>query len=124
MADDRPRLHALNARIATNEILPRQRRGYRPRPRRRLQGPHQRTKGHGMKSLLWKDYRINRLLLIFGFVVSVGPWVIAIARNLLVEWRGGEAWWAPGWVPGFWEDVSGISLGLSLFTFALLGGNA
>jgi hypothetical protein len=34
-----------------------------------------------MKSLLWKDYRINRLLLIFGFVVCVGPWIISIARN-------------------------------------------
>jgi len=73
-----------------------------------------------MRSLLWKDYRINRLLLIFGFVVCVGPWVIAIARNLLLEWRGGEAWWAPG----FWVDVYGISLVLSLFTFAMLGGNA
>ncbi|MEK7756948.1 MAG: hypothetical protein AAB385_07020, partial [Planctomycetota bacterium] len=43
-----------------------------------------------------------------------------IARNLLLEWRGGEAWWAPG----FWVDVYGISLILSLFTFAMLGGNA
>src|SRR3990172_6606806 len=119
MADDRPRLHALNARIATNEILPRQRRGYRPRPRRRLQGPHQRTKGHGMKSLLWKDYRINRLLLIFGFVVSVGPWVIAIARHIQLTTRGEGVWWGPE--P--WVSTSSISLGLSLFTFAMLGGN-
>lgn len=73
-----------------------------------------------MKSLLWKDYRLNRLLLIFGFVVCVGPWIIAIARNLLIEWRGGEAWWAPG----FWVNVYGISIWLSLFTFAMLGGNA
>jgi len=73
-----------------------------------------------MKSLLWKDYRINRLLLIFGFVVCVGPWVIGIARNLLLEWRGGEAWWAPE----FWVTIYGISLTLSLFTFAMLGGNA
>jgi ABC-type transport system involved in multi-copper enzyme maturation permease subunit len=73
-----------------------------------------------MKSLLWKDYRINRLLLIFGFVVCVGPWIIAIARNLLIEWRGGEAWWAPE----FWVFVYGISLVLSLFTIAMLGGNA
>ncbi|MFH1107898.1 MAG: hypothetical protein V1790_01680 [Planctomycetota bacterium] len=73
-----------------------------------------------MKSLLWKDYRINRLLLIFGLVVCFGPWIIAIARNLLIEWRGGDAWWAPG----FWAFVYGISLVLSLFTFAMLGGNA
>jgi hypothetical protein len=73
-----------------------------------------------MKPLLWKDYRINRLLLIFGLVVCVGPWIIAIARNLLIEWRGGEAWWAPE----FWVFVYGISLTLSLFTFAMLGGNA
>ena len=73
-----------------------------------------------MKSLLWKDYRINRLLLIFGFVVCAGPYIVAIARNLLLEWRGGEAWWAPE----FWVFVYGISLVLSLFTFAMLGGNA
>lgn len=73
-----------------------------------------------MKTLLWKDYRLNRLLLIFGFVVCVGPWIIAIARNLLIEWRGGEAWWAPG----FWVNVYGISIWLSLFTFAMLGGNS
>ncbi len=73
-----------------------------------------------MKSLLWKDYRINRLLLVFGLVVCIGPYVVAIARNLVLEWRGGAAWWAPE----FWVTIYGISLVLSLFTFAMLGGNA
>lgn len=73
-----------------------------------------------MKSLLWKDYRINRLLLIFGLAVCFGPYIVAIAPSLLLEWWGGRAWWAPE----FWVDVYTISLGLSLFTFAMLGGNA
>jgi len=73
-----------------------------------------------MKSLLWKDYRINRLLLIFGFVVCVGPWIIAAARNLYHSLRDQEVWWEPG----FWVSTASISLGLSLFTFSMLGGNA
>jgi len=73
-----------------------------------------------MKSLLWKDYRINRLLLIFGFVVCVGPWVIAIARHIQLNMRGEGVWWGPE--P--WVTTASISLGLSLFTLAMLGGNA
>ncbi len=73
-----------------------------------------------MKSLLWKDYRINRLLLIFGSVVCVGPWVIAIARYFQLSIRGEGVWWGPE--P--WVSTSATSLGLSLFTFAMLGGNA
>lgn len=67
-----------------------------------------------MKSLLWKDYRLNRLLLIFGLVVCVGPWIISFARFF------DHAWWGPD--P--WVSTFSISLGLSLFTFAMLGGNA
>jgi len=73
-----------------------------------------------MKSLIWKDYRINRLLLIFGSVVCVGPWVIAIVRHLQLNLRGEGVWWGPE--P--WVSTSSISLGLSLFTLAMLGGNA
>jgi ABC-type Na+ efflux pump permease subunit len=73
-----------------------------------------------MKSLLWKDYRINRLLLIFGFVVCVGPWVITIARHMQLNIRGEGVWWGPE--P--WVSTSSISLVLSLFTLAMLGGNA
>ena len=73
-----------------------------------------------MKSLLWKDYRINRLLLIFGFTVCIGPWIIAIARHIQLCMRGEGVWWGPE--P--WVSTASISLGLSLFTFAMLGGNA
>lgn len=73
-----------------------------------------------MKSLIWKDYRTNRLLLIFGFAVCVGPWIIAIARNYQLVLRGEGVWWGPE--P--WVSTASISLGLSLFTFAMLGGNA
>ena len=73
-----------------------------------------------MRWLLWKDYRINRLLLTFGLAVCLGPYVVAVAPSLLFGLWGGQAWWAPG----FWVDVYGISIWLSLFTFAMLGGNA
>jgi len=73
-----------------------------------------------MKSLLWKDYRINRLLLIFGFVVCVGPWVIAIARNQYLDWRYGLVILDPE----FWATTASFSLGFSVATFAMLGGNA
>ena len=73
-----------------------------------------------MKSLLWKDYRLNRLLLIFGFAVCIGPWMISLARNLYLGLRGQEAWWEPQ----FWTNTASISLGLSLFTLSMLGGNA
>lgn len=73
-----------------------------------------------MKSLLWKDYRLNRLLLIFGLVVCVGPWIIAIARVNYLFWFSGDALSSLE----FWISTCGLSLGLSLFTFAMLGGNA
>ncbi len=73
-----------------------------------------------MKSLLWKDYRNNRLLLIFGFAVCVGPWIIAIVRYIQLSMKGEDVWWgADPWVSTF-----SVSVGLSLITIAMLGGNA
>jgi hypothetical protein len=75
-----------------------------------------------MKSLLWKDYRINRLLLIFGFVVCCGPWVIAMVWGDYLSVRLNDE---PPWrAPGFWISPCIFSLGLSVFTLAMLGGNA
>ncbi len=73
-----------------------------------------------MKTLLWKDYRLNRLLLIFGSVVCVGPWAIAITRHYQLLHRGGNDWWGPE--P--WVSTAGITLGLCLITIAMLGGTA
>jgi len=73
-----------------------------------------------MKSLLWKDYRLNRLLLIFGFAVCVAPWLVSIARNHQLIMRGEGVWWGPE--P--WVTTLGFSLAFSLITFAMLGGNA
>ncbi len=50
-------------------------RGHRHRPRGSLQGFRQRPKGHPMKSLLWREYRRNRLLLGIGFALSVLPYL-------------------------------------------------
>jgi len=76
-----------------------------------------------MKSLLWKDYRINRLLLIFGFVVCCGPWLISIVGGDYLGWFRFDS--EPPWrSPGFWISTCLFSLGLSVFTLAMLGGNA
>lgn len=76
-----------------------------------------------MKSLLWKDYRINRLLLIFGFVVCCGPWVFSIAGGDYLGWYRFNS--EPPWrAPAFWVSTCILSLGLSVFTLAMLGGNA
>ncbi len=76
-----------------------------------------------MKSLLWKDYRINRLLLVFGFVVCFGPWVLSIVLGDYLGWFRYNS--EPPWrSPGFWISTCLFSLGLSVFTLATLGGNA
>jgi len=69
-----------------------------------------------MKWLIWREYRLNRLILIVGLVLLLLPYVIA----LLVLWWAERA-----------PDVMGVlftaalySLGLSQLTVALLGGNA
>ncbi len=66
---------------------------------------HQRPKGHAMKSLLWREYRRNRLLMLSGAVLVALPYLIAFAVNdfyVMANW----------------------SLGLSNMMAALLGGNA
>lgn len=73
-----------------------------------------------MKSLLWKDYRLNRLLVLFGLLACLLPWAVAIARHIQLIVRGEGVWWGPA--P--WVDAFSVSLLLSLFTFAMLGGNA
>jgi len=75
-----------------------------------------------MRSLLWKDYRINRLLLIFGLVVCFGPWILASVWGDFLSVRMNDE--APWRAPGFWISTCIFSLGLSVFTLAMLGGNA
>ena len=70
-----------------------------------------------MMALLWKDYRVNRLVLIVGAVLLFGPYLVATVYALCSE-RG----------PGTWAAIlsatTDYSLALSLLTIAMLGANA
>ena len=73
-----------------------------------------------MNALLWKDYRVNRTVVILGLALLFGPLVAAVAIKLVEQMRYGE--------PIYWFDVmakvGAVTLGLSLLTLAFLGGNA
>lgn len=73
-----------------------------------------------IRALLWKDYRLNRLVLFIGVLLLVGPFVLAVGSNYYHQWRTGAIC--------AWPDMlvhSGImSLAFSLITIGLLGGNA
>ena len=73
-----------------------------------------------MAMLLWKDARVNRTVLLFAVGALVLPFVLGIGRNLYHEWRFDQ----PLWSRFFWEIIAAFSLTLSLFTCAMLGGNA
>lgn len=73
-----------------------------------------------MKVLLWKDYRLNRMLLVFGVVVLLGPFLAGVVNNLYGGWRIGRA----DWSVSFWIAMSLCSIGLSMFTIVMLGANA
>jgi len=73
-----------------------------------------------MTALLWKDYRLNRLLLGFGLLMLAIPLLIGVSYNLYLQWRYDESWWTQR----FWQGIACASLGLSLFTFAMLGASA
>lgn len=73
-----------------------------------------------MMALLWKDYRLNRMLLVFGAIVLFGPYLAGVLNNVYSELRLGNANWS---LP-YWTIVSFASLILSLFTIAMLGANA
>ena len=73
-----------------------------------------------MRALLWKDYRLNRMLLGFGGFALLGPFLLGAANNFYCAWRIGPA----DWSVTFWISMSLISLGLSGFTIVMLGANA
>ena len=73
-----------------------------------------------MTALLWKDYRLNRLVLFIGVLLLVGPILIAVGSNYYSRWRTGSicAW------PDLLVHTEITSLAFSLLTIGLLGGNA
>ena len=74
-----------------------------------------------MKTLLWKDWRINQFVLAFGAAMLAGPFLVGVTMNLYAQWRYGMP--SRPW-PDLLALLSALSLSLSLLTLAMLGGNA
>lgn len=74
-----------------------------------------------MKSLLWKDFRVNLFVLAFGVVMLLLPFLAGLTRALYLQSRGDHVNW---WQSETWVMLSLGSLALSLLTIAMLGGNA
>ena len=74
-----------------------------------------------MKSLLWKDFRVNLFVLLFGLVMLCVPFLAGLVGALYKQGQGATVSW---WHSDAWVVMSLTSLGLSLLTIAMLGGNA
>ena len=74
-----------------------------------------------MKALLWKDMRVNGVLIAYALGASVGVYVVMMAVNQIFEWRTGFPWQE-------WSKLLGLaatlSLVLELVTAVLMGGCA
>jgi ABC-type transport system involved in multi-copper enzyme maturation permease subunit len=74
-----------------------------------------------MRALLWKDYRLNRLLLAIGLGLLLGPYAAVVVWQLHSHW---PIWpQAAAWAQ-LLVGASTFSLSLSLLTLVLLAGNA
>lgn len=69
-----------------------------------------------MKTLLWKDYRVNRVILIGGLVLLVTPCLLTAAVKLACPADAG------GW--DLWGRAALQGLIVSMLAVAFLGGNA
>jgi ABC-2 family transporter protein len=74
-----------------------------------------------MRALLWKDYRVNRGVLLLGITLLLGPYAAVSGAALHAHW--------PSWPPAAeWSALlltaSLFSLGLSELTLVTLAGNA
>ncbi|MGD8453147.1 MAG: hypothetical protein PVJ57_15115 [Phycisphaerae bacterium] len=74
-----------------------------------------------MNVLLWKDYRLCRPVLIVGAALWAAPFLALIAFGFYLRARYGEG---GQWLSVHWEMCGVISLGLSVFTIAMLAGEA
>jgi ABC-type transport system involved in multi-copper enzyme maturation permease subunit len=74
-----------------------------------------------MKALLWKDYRINLPVLVFGVALLLAPPLAALLINLRAQWVSGspQAEWSALLV-----HAVAFGLAMQLVTVAMLGGNA
>ena len=74
-----------------------------------------------MRSLIWKDLRLNRMILMMGATLFVAPFAIVAAAAWKEYWPGlpPVARWPYGLLP-----ATLVSLGLSLLTLVTLAGNS
>ena len=74
-----------------------------------------------MKALLWKDFRLNRLILVMGLALFVGPFLVVIAAAWREHWPSlpPRSTWPYGLLP-----AALVSAGLSLLTLVTLAGNS
>jgi hypothetical protein len=73
-----------------------------------------------MKVLLWKDCRVNRMVIILGTAMVLGPYVFGLGGEIYFRWRHDFAWWDYSLA----SNVAYVSLALLVVTMAMLGGNA
>ena len=74
-----------------------------------------------MAQLLWKDYRLNRSLLVVGVVGLAGVYLIGLATEIAHAWPALPD--AKVWADGLYSYGT-LALGIMPFFAALLGGNA
>jgi ABC-type transport system involved in multi-copper enzyme maturation permease subunit len=78
-----------------------------------------------MKWILWREYRLNRLILITGAGLLLLPYLVALVAFCWVKVRGGTHIGADhDRAADVFLVATLFSLGLSQLTVALLGGNA
>ena len=77
-----------------------------------------------MKMLLWKDYRLNRILLIAGVLLLLGPYLICVLWAGTSHEVPAGAFRDPGFWAGFLLMCCIPSLLGSQLTVALLAANA
>ncbi len=75
-----------------------------------------------MRSLLWKDCRLNRLVLVVGATLLLGPHAAGLALKIYLP-LSEPTMPAPAWATVLFYTAT-YSLLLSTLTVALLGGNA
>lgn len=60
-----------------------------------------------MKALLWKDMRVNGVLIAYALSVSIGVYAVMIGVNRIFEWQTGFPWQD-------WSKLLGLAATLSL----------
>lgn len=74
-----------------------------------------------MKWLLWREYRLNRLILISGLAVSLMPYVTGVIN---LTWWVPYGWQTPEQIAVVFTMSAFYSVVFCQLTMALLGGNA